>query len=557
MSAISFLAGLGAGYLAEDDKQTERKRQSRLDQITFDRAQRDTDTYNEQQSNRAAVRTAAAPLPVENVDGVGPPAEDGTTPRSSYRVGAAQFADQGAATAAANDPTARDGRIASVMRGIDPGQAQQFEQGTKQAKLTDVQMKEHIQKAQTEGTMRALSAALAGQTPAEVESIFNSSGDTKVHNLQFTPIDVNHPVLGPQKSMRITGTRDDGQPFVLPDAVDASFKLFNAEKQFGMLVDAKKDATKNKKDDRELDIRDNAQKSLSRYHDAIAGAAGVRAENSGKGKATGVDRMSEADKEEYKGVKDQVKAINAEITKAQAADNWNEASDNAKRLKTQVASLNLRGRAILDRYAAEDDAPDPIGLRKPAAAASAGVVPTRVDPGTQDVRDTAAGKQMVLTEFGGDVNRARSELAAMQDGIRKAPSGEARMMLESQAKRLQLGISAMGAAPAPARMAAAGVAPPPAAAVVPKPALAVQQGPKPTGDATMNAIQARNMEALVPLTDAVVQAKQQLAAVAKSGDPKALARYAAALQQARDARAAAAEQTLGNNAPQYLASVEP
>lgn len=67
----------------------------------------------------------------------------------------------------------------------------------------------------------------------------------------------------------------------------------------------------------------------------------------------------------------------------------------------------------------------------------------KIAPTAQAASDVAAGKQMVLAEHGGDLNRARAELAAMQDGIKRAPKGEARSALESQAARLKAGIDAL------------------------------------------------------------------------------------------------------------------
>lgn len=59
-----------------------------------------------------------------------------------------------------------------------------------------------------------------------------------------------------------------------------------------------------------------------------------------------------------------------------------------------------------------------------------------------------------MSEFGGDVNRARAELAQMEAGIKAAPANEARTMLQSQAARLRAGIAAMSAQPAAAPAAA-------------------------------------------------------------------------------------------------------
>lgn len=83
----------------------------------------------------------------------------------------------------------------------------------------------------------------------------------------------------------------------------------------------------------------------------------------------------------------------------------------------------------------------------PAASPSAAPAsqPNRVAPAQQSERDAQAGMQMIRSEFGGSLQRAKSELEQMRVGIRSAPGGEAKTMLQSQAARLEAGIRAMEA----------------------------------------------------------------------------------------------------------------
>lgn len=473
MSAISFIAGLGAGYLKGSDDVADRNRQTALDKITFDRAARDTQDYNRVQSARQALAGASAPLPVETSLGVGPPADDGSVPQTVYKVGAQQFADQGVAQQAANDPTARDGRISAVLRGQDPIEAQRFEQGNKQAQLTDLQLKQHVQTAQDEGTMRGLSAALSGQSPQQVADIYNANGDRKVRDLKITPITVDHPVLGKQQSVSISGVDGKGNAFTVPDALDASFRLFSAEKQFGLLAKANEDGITNKQKDRALNIQQQNSDTNEAYRRDQGAAATVRAAAASQPRSTGggsaTERMSEADKEEYKGVKDQVRAIQSEITKAQASDSFNPDSANAKALKTQLASLNMRGGAILSRYAESDSTPDPLGLRGSQSSSS-----NQISPAVQASRDAQAGQQMIANELGGNIDQARDGLAKLQAAVQKS-TGDARAIFQRQANILQAGIDANNNRPAPARLAAQGVAPAATPVVFRQPQQAVPQ----------------------------------------------------------------------------------
>ncbi len=95
------------------------------------------------------------------------------------------------------------------------------------------------------------------------------------------------------------------------------------------------------------------------------------------------------------------------------------------------------------------------------------------------------------------------------------------------------------------------------------PAGAPQQAAKPVAtmantagqDKVLQEMQGQNRQVLDGLAQEVSVAKQQLAAVTKSGDPAALARYAQAVTAATEKLKAEAAKRLGNNAPAYLQSV--
>lgn len=74
-------------------------------------------------------------------------------------------------------------------------------------------------------------------------------------------------------------------------------------------------------------------------------------------------------------------------------------------------------------------------------------------------------------------------------------------------------------------------------------------------DKVLQEMQGQSRQVLDTLAQEVAAAKQQLAAVTKSGDPAALARYAQAVTAATEKLKAEAAKRLGNNAPAYLQSV--
>lgn len=87
-------------------------------------------------------------------------------------------------------------------------------------------------------------------------------------------------------------------------------------------------------------------------------------------------------------------------------------------------------------------------------------------------------------------------------------------------------------------------------------ALALPIGMRPSGNAATDRLLADNLASLKPLNDAVAQAKAQLAAAAKSGDPRALQAYASRLTAARAQRDGFVRNTFGNDADAYLQNLD-
>lgn len=75
------------------------------------------------------------------------------------------------------------------------------------------------------------------------------------------------------------------------------------------------------------------------------------------------------------------------------------------------------------------------------------------------------------------------------------------------------------------------------------------------GDPVLQGIERGNRAALDGMAQQLFNAREQLKVLAKSGDPKALATQAAAVQQASDNLKAEAAKRLGNGAPAYLANI--
>ena len=81
----------------------------------------------------------------------------------------------------------------------------------------------------------------------------------------------------------------------------------------------------------------------------------------------------------------------------------------------------------------------------------------------------------------------------------------------------------------------------------------------PTGDSVLNQVMAESAQRkqqLQPQVDQVKALQAQLVAVAKSGDQRAIAMYAAKVEQAKAALADAAKQALGSDAQAFLSTIQ-
>ncbi|HWH81274.1 MAG TPA: hypothetical protein VNU71_03455 [Burkholderiaceae bacterium] len=587
---LSLLGGAGKGYNDGTQQALENRRRAALDQIALDRNARDATVFGQEQEDRAAMRKAgesvtAVPDLVTDADGnqvqrqIKPDDVDNAdvgTPGASPNLPAQRVGMQGLLTpekaaaeaARQNTPEAMRARQLAELQKQSPEKAAALQAHDLTLKNTQIDL---AAKEYDAGMNKAASRGLgslvdwtnnSGSSDFKAKLVVSADGKTgEIHEVQ------------PDGTLKPTGLSFANTAQGAAEAATMLARTVPPTAKLKHYMDVKESDRKESHDlatesyqNRMAGVAEKNAETNEQYRKDMGDAAGLRAEKAGTSKSA-VDRMSESDKLTFADINKQRETINAAITKAQAEGMWDDKAPGSQQLQTRLNALNMRAQAMTSKYERDgaSGAADPLGVRKPAA--SAGGVDTKIDPAVQSGRDAEAGKLMVRQEFGGDLARAQSELVAMQDGIKRAPKGEARTMLESQAARLQAGIAAMKADGGPMQQRAAGTREPPPIVPAGAPPVAARPtmqataaaaqpfAPQATGDAALNAIEAGNVAAMKPLNDAVVTAQAQLAAVAKSGDPAALQRYAAALTQARAAREQAAQQKFGNRAPQYLASV--
>lgn len=136
----------------------------------------------------------------------------------------------------------------------------------------------------------------------------------------------------------------------------------------------------------------------------------------------------------------------AERVLRSAEQNLSKLSESPVINKDRIAKQEAYVRQLRDELATARQAlATPAAAGDPATRSSAApaAAASRVTPAAQAGKDAEAGRLMIENEFGGSVERAKSELSAMREGIKRAPAGDARSMLEGQANRLESGIRAV------------------------------------------------------------------------------------------------------------------
>lgn len=470
MSAIAFLAGLGAGYLDGEERKSERARRDRMDQIQIDEAEARKQERAGIAADRAALRAAAAPVAVEQTGGlpatmdnrdVGQPGEAPVAP-VSYRVGSQTFAQRGLADEAAAVQQRRN--LSAEITRQNPVAGQQFDQAEKGAKLTDMQIQEALRKAKEEGAGRAMNMALEGRSPQEIMAEFNARGATKLVDLQVQPFETTHPVLGKTRSAKLVGKMEDGRTFEVPDAQAALFNMFSAEKRFGMLAGARKEETDQRNADRDFNLRerqvnaalanDQARLNFERQRLSMEGARMQVA----KAAADAEAKIPPAVKTQFASYDKELNTIGAAMAKAQAEGTFDPASPGAQALMLRQRLLMDKTEELLAPYLANTKAgggapkpgSDPLGVfaDKPAAGQPAAKVaqpaaaPTAASPGIgATIADMARRGIGAVSAASTQAQAQGAQYQAIANRVREAMAGGAPLTPQEVAAARRFGIA--------------------------------------------------------------------------------------------------------------------
>lgn len=378
-SAVAFLAGMGAGYLGGKDKELERKRREARDKREQDAFDMQKSTFDQNQADKDAVRTAGAPQEVTAEQGPPTEAQYAATPAGQepdaigYRVGngigAKDFATRGLAEAAAteqNTTQARRTRMADLaLRGntyaasaLDVDR-KQVKQGREDTGWTQEQTA-YVKKLKDEGVFDAAKALRVGDAAGMAEA-FNRSGEHKIiGDVTMTPEIRDIPGIGKVQTNTATFQMQMPDGTVQPmkrNSHDLSMTLMPYEKQLKTLIDGGKEASEA-----------GERTAKTNYYNAAADS--VRPGGTKDKRGTAVDRMSEYDKTTLLNINKQRDTIHGAIVKAQAEENYDPTKPGARELTEQLAALGIKEAQIQSKYGDAQATPDPQGLRKPAPAAS-------------------------------------------------------------------------------------------------------------------------------------------------------------------------------------------
>ena len=399
-SAIAFLAGLGTGYLNQTEKEKDRERQAKIDQITFDKADRDTEQYNKDKTDKANLAAAFKPATVneqaatsdisgkpvlyENADVAQSDyrqaramAENGTpeaapatinAPKPSFATAGRAYNDRASAQTGAdlyNRPEAQNQRVITALGGVDPLKAldlenQQTQRGRETVKYTQEQTA-HAKKLGEEGVFDGLKALSNGDSAGMVAA-FNKSGEYKV---------VGEPVLTPvQKNVSGLGqitTYDATFNVTGPDGKTISKTVNSHDTRMGLMPFEKAYELGIK--GREADSKSALQANQGVYYGKMGDAAGVRAENSGGGGANGVDRIPEIDKIALGSINKEREKLGGDLTKAQGDPMYDATKPSAavKSINMRMAALQAQSDVIIARNSGAPAAADGLGIRASVA----------------------------------------------------------------------------------------------------------------------------------------------------------------------------------------------
>ncbi len=518
MSGLAaFVAGMGTGYLQRKDKERDQERQDRMDKIVLDRADRERRDDEESQALKADMKGAAAPQAVENMTATDVTKDDEGNDMPAvgqYRVGAARYGTEKEAKDVADKANTSDARLQRQVDTLNKhgkvNEAMALQASARQAKLADFQLSDAERKHTDELSNRAVDEEIeraGGNTFAGLAAI-----GTKTNAGTMSGVEVKAVPSPDGKKMNMVGVSKDGKETVLK-----SYSNDDA----GALA-ARQDLMK-------VDPATRIQWLHQRATEAKADAKEAKLD----------DRW----KMEFDLNKSNVE-FNQKMTKANLSLRQMEAGFAAQRAAREKASYDADAKippAEKAKIASLDKEIEVVNKAIVDAKAKGEWNPT--NPASKELmaqleraqdRHTAALAPFMSAKS----NAAAADPAGLRGGNTPAPT--AAPAAPAQPSQVKPAPAPAPAGPAPA--AAQGVPVPAAPAAAAAGLRAIQNNPAAA-------------KTIAPLADQYKAAKAQLAAVAGSGDVKAINLYAGQLQAATQALESAAQKQFSGSATDVLNAI--
>lgn len=483
---VSFLAGMGTGYIKARDKAYEQERQAKQDAWMEEQRTRQRQEWQDADKLKTDIKDATAER--QTVQGTETTA-GGTrmfsaTPENAASM-AALMANEAELTGAApvqmpttavtgnmarghqigataggmNKPDARNQRVVDAL--MNNGQIERA--ATMQNNALEQQAKQIGIDAATFKLLNdkynmKISELLSG--PDWVKGVEGILAETKLGGLDgITPtaratkdgnsIEFFYEKDGKQVVLATLPSGEKGRLAALQ-----AFSRMSPEVQVGWLTEQEKAKQAQVNADRAHELDKQKTTALANYYQASAGAKEKTA-------TSAYERMDEIDRKTFDGLQKQIDTIDKAILDAKIGGMADPAA--IKEHEARLGAYRIQQRQLAAKYQTATQAPDPQGLRSPTPARSTPTGPTNTSE-RQMARDVQGG-------MGADPDAIRRELAASKANLTQVQDDASRKMLTDYIASLEQQLARVGGAqPAPAKPAPAAPVTRVQAAAAPKPA---------------------------------------------------------------------------------------
>jgi hypothetical protein len=509
----AFIAGAGTGYLKSRERAEEKARQNKLDQITFDRADREKTDAEKKAKYEADLADAGKARATEDMSTVDIKKDDEGNDMPAvpqYRVGTSRFGTKEEADAvvtAENKPEALLARQVGVMQGAGKvNEAMALQTSAKQAKLADFQLKDAEIAQVDKDTNRAIDKRFteAGNWIDGAASILTDTQVGRMAGVEVKPV-----ISADKKTVEFHAVGQDGTSRVIKSYPNDSngeekarkdFMAVPPEKRIEWLHESNKAEQTQLNADREFGLKSDQLKATIAHYKATEGNA--RAQLA----LTKQSRDLEREKFDYLKKGDVFSQMDA---------------GDKIRIQTLQKELDQVGGALAKSQADGTFA-----------------ATTRGKDGSESMNPVLVRQSRLSNELNDIAKRYSKDGGGAQDPLNMNPFGPPAPPAQPSRTAPPAAAPAVSAAPA----AAQGVQQPP-------------PPPAPTAAANILKDNPAAVAAIKPLLDAAKQEEAVMAAVVRSGDQVAIQRQAQKLQIARTELEKSAQKQFGGSAAEVINAI--